>query len=228
MANSSVISRSSDDRTRTCGPVINSRVSVETKRVSEVRKRRPLWRISDGNEQSRAAGNMPVNDGQKRSIAIVLPNIVRAAIGLALLVCGCSGAAVAAHRDASALAPARPFCVYDTTAPTTTSGAVSYDSRAPGVDCVPPELGGVFSLGFAADGWWLQFDAPRYAVKVGDAQPIAFSAASLLAVQGEASCFEWTGDYEVVSDLPAWSIFIEATCKASGLRVVGQWSAPRN
>ena len=149
---------------------------------------------------------------------------MRVLVAAMLVFVGGCGGSTGTPEQAAAVATPSPFCTYDTTAPTATAGDVSYSSRAPGVDCVAPEPGAVFSLGFAARGWWLQFDAPRYAVKVGEAQPIAFGAASLLVVQGEASCFQWSGTFTVMSDLPQWSIFIDATCKASGLRVVGQWS----
>jgi|SRR6185312_6322087 len=144
---------------------------------------------------------------------------------VALAGCSTAPASTASRLDANDDTAPVPFCVFDTMAPTVAAGALSYAERPPHTDCVPPEPGEVFSLGFATDGWWLQFDAPRSAFTVGVEQPIVFGAASLLATQQGESCFDWSGSFVVTADLPAWSIFVDATCVSDGLRVIGQFNA---
>jgi hypothetical protein len=156
---------------------------------------------------------------------------MRLLLGLVLVgLCavGCSTGSVdvpSGPRGLDTATPVLPFCIYDVTAPDRTSGSLSYAARPRHTDCVPPEGGEVFSLGFATDGWWMQLDAVRAAFTVG--HPVRFeetNQAALLALD----CWNWTGEFIVMKDEThshSWSVFIDATCAGDpSKRVIGQWS----
>lgn len=140
-------------------------------------------------------------------------------------VVGCTGAAPNIADVKTARNDPVPFCTYSAAWPATTDGAISYTKRPAGVDCVPPEGGEVFSLGFASASWWFQLDAPRTVFVIGEPQPIAYGTSSLLLVQHDGtSCWNWTGDFTVMSDLPSWDVYIDATCiDDPSIRVAGHW-----
>lgn len=148
---------------------------------------------------------------------------------LLVVVAGCVGSTTDAVVERAAQTDPAPFCTFSAARPAAIDGAVSYSKRPAGVDCVPPGGGEVFSLGFASADWWFQLDAPRAAFAVGEPQPITYGAASLLLVlDSGASCWNWTGDFTVMSDLPGWDVYIDATCADDpSLHVVGHWNGTR-
>lgn len=156
---------------------------------------------------------------------------MKALTALLLLVAGCIGApSVVPVAEALPSAEPPPYCVWDIAAPEALDGSLSYATQRPGIDCVTPEGGEVFSVGFATRGWWFQLDALRSAIIVGKSQPLDRTAASLLLVTDDGrSCWEWNGDVTVLADRDAgkaWSVFVDAACAdGSGLRLAGQWSS---
>jgi len=89
-----------------------------------------------------------------------------------------------------------------------------------GVDCVPPERGERFSLGFAHAGWWLQLDVARASLAVG--APHAFDAqAALLALD----CWDWDGAVTVeADDDTGWAVVFDARCaKDRSKAIVGRF-----
>ena len=102
--------------------------------------------------------------------------------------------------------------------------ATLYADDVRGVDCVPPDRGDVFSLGFSHAGWWLQLDVPRRALTVGT--PHAFDGdAALLALD----CWDWDGSVTVDADDDArWAVRLDARCRAdAGKALVGSFSGAR-
>lgn len=148
---------------------------------------------------------------------------MRLLVAVVVMVGGCGGAAVGVAQAPDVVQIA-PFCVFDVNAPTVKAGEIAYDRRPAHTDCNPPEYGEVLSLGFAADGWWLQLDAVRAQLAIGE--PVRFETTDQVALLA-MGCTNWIGELLVVSDLPAWSVFIDTTCADDAtVHVGGQWSGP--
>jgi len=116
-----------------------------------------------------------------------------------------------------------PFCTIDLAAPEVWRATLAADDVT-GVDCVPPEGGEVFSLGFSHAGWWLQLDVARRSLAVGTAHAFDGQAA-LLALD----CWEWDGAVTVDADDAArWAVRIDARCRDDGRKAVaGTFSGDR-
>ena len=125
---------------------------------------------------------------------------------LALLLWACTSAAPDAARESFSVTP--QTCIYDLKAPVELAGSLP-TYFTPGVDCVPPEGGDVFSVGFGWRGGVLRFAAPR---------PVG-GAVSLYVRTTETWCVDWEGE-AIVEDLPSWSLFLDGTC--GSLRVLGR------
>ena len=113
-----------------------------------------------------------------------------------------------------------PFCAVALTAPESWQTTL-FANDVRGVDCVPPQGGEVFSLGFSHDGWWMQLDVARHSRVVGERHAFDGQAA-LLALD----CWEWDGDVTVDQDDGAgWALRIDARCRADAAKaVVGAFS----
>lgn len=144
-----------------------------------------------------------------------------------LVLAGCGGHAVPVVEAASAptVDPEPPICTFDLVAPEPLQGELAHPET--GLDCVPPEGGPDFKVGFAYDAWRFVVTIPRDRNRVGNAIPLDGSGLAHLLYLGPAgSCVDWTGEVVWVSDLPAWSIYVDATCADDpGLRIIGQWGA---
>lgn len=127
-----------------------------------------------------------------------------------------------------AAASIAPLCVIELRAPEAWQASLQADD-VPGVDCIPPEGGEVFSLGFAHAGWWLQLDVARRSLTVGE--PHAFDGqAKLLALD----CWQWNGSVTVdADDAHGWALRLDAQCRdddgapVAGKRVAGSFSGRR-
>src|SRR4051812_27020771 len=122
-----------------------------------------------------------------------------------------------APKEATSLSP---FCAISLDAPERWQATLTAND-VPGVDCVPPQGGDVFSLGFAHDGWWLQLDVARSSLAVATAHAFDGQAA-LLALD----CWEWDGSVTVdEDDADGWALRIDARCRDDARRaVVGSFS----
>jgi hypothetical protein len=122
-----------------------------------------------------------------------------------------------------AAAAVTPFCTIDLVAPEVWQVTLTAND-VPGIDCIPPEGGEVFSLGFAHAGWWLQLDVARRSLAVGATHAFDGQAA-LLALD----CWEWDGHVTVDADEDArWAVRLDARCRDDeGKAVVGSFSGDR-
>ncbi|MFI5229216.1 MAG: hypothetical protein ACHQWU_09115 [Gemmatimonadales bacterium] len=124
-------------------------------------------------------------------------------------------------------APRRPFCAFDMAQPEPLAGALA-GYFGPGIDCVPPEGGDAFTLGFGLHSDVYVLTVERTAIRLGDSMPFV-GAAHLFATVGDApACVDWRGEVVIDGDLPAWSVYIDATCSdAPNIRLQGQfWGWP--
>jgi len=121
---------------------------------------------------------------------------------------------------AEATASVSPFCTILLTAPEAWGSTLTAND-VPGVDCIPPQGGDVFSLGFSHAGWWLQLDVARSSRVVGAAHAFDGQAA-LLALD----CWEWDGSVTVdEDDADGWALRIDARCRDEARKsVVGAFS----
>ena len=124
------------------------------------------------------------------------------------------------ERAPATAATVSPFCVVALTAPEAWQTTL-FANDVHGVDCVPPQGGDVFSLGFSHDGWWMQLDVARRSLVVGERHDLEHQAA-LLALD----CWEWDGSVTVDEDDAAgWALRIDARCRADARKaVVGAFS----
>jgi hypothetical protein len=109
----------------------------------------------------------------------------------------------------------RTFCAVSLAAPEAFATTLHADDVR-GVDCVPPERGERFSLGFAHAGWWLQLDVARASLAVG--APHAFDGqATLLALD----CWDWNGAVTVEADDDAgWTVAFDARCNNDASKAI--------
>jgi len=117
----------------------------------------------------------------------------------------------------------RTFCAVALTAPEAFAVHLGANDVR-GIDCVPPEGGEVFSLGFAHGDWWLQLDAARSSLIVGEAH--AFDGqASLLAMD----CWEWDGSFTVdEDDSTGWALRVDARCRSdASVAIAGRFDGQR-
>ena len=139
---------------------------------------------------------------------------------------GCAGGGSAvppAPATTVTAASTRTFCDVALAAPEAFALTLHADD-VPGVDCVPPAGGDVFSLGFEHAGWWLQLDVARSSLVVGQAHPFD-GQASLLALD----CWDWDGDVTVdADDANAWSLALDARCRSDATKtIVGRFDGDR-
>jgi hypothetical protein len=127
---------------------------------------------------------------------------------LALTGCAQSGTRVPLTQDRNIASETANFCTIAVAAPERLQLALEADD-VQGVDCVPPQGGEVFSLGFSHAGWWLQLDVARSSLVVG--VPHAFDGqAALLALD----CWEWDGSVTVDADArDQWALHLDARCR---------------
>lgn len=143
------------------------------------------------------------------------------ALLVAAAAAGCTHPLAVAERAASDDVRA-PLCTFDISAPEAFVGTLTHPEA--GLDCVPPEYGDTFTVGFAHDGWRLVARVPRAANHVGDTIALDGRRASMLYQSPRGACSNWVGEVIWIAELPAWSLFVDATCSDGSARVVGQWS----
>ena len=142
---------------------------------------------------------------------------------VAALGCAQQDTRVPRTQDRNSIEEPANFCTIDIQAPEAWSAVLSANDVR-GVDCVPPDRGEVFSLGFSHAGWWLQLDIARPTVVVGRAHAFDGQAA-LLALD----CWEWDGAVTVEADDDAgWAVRIDARCRDDAHKAVvaafsGEW-----
>lgn len=84
---------------------------------------------------------------------------------------------------------------------------------------VAPEYGAQFGLTFSLNhyGFRINVDRPSSGIQtVKDGQ--------MFGIDPMNSCFNWTGNYEVVSDLPDWKIKLDVNCKSLDLTFTGEYN----
>jgi hypothetical protein len=108
------------------------------------------------------------------------------------------------------------LCTYALQEPVQLAGSLpSYDG-ATGFDCVPPEGGETFTVGFAWPGGLLRLAAERPVAGVVQLHDVG------LYVRTETAwCIDWEG-VVVIEELPAWAVLIDGTCVEGGVRVIGK------
>jgi hypothetical protein len=135
--------------------------------------------------------------------------------------CADAGKRVPPSENAPATAETvAPFCSVALEAPESWQTTL-FANDMHGIDCVPPQGGEVFSLGFSHRAWWMQLDIARRSLTVGKAHAFDDQAA-LLALD----CWEWDGDVTVDEDDAAgWAVRIDARCRDDAQKaVVGAFS----
>jgi hypothetical protein len=110
-------------------------------------------------------------------------------------------------------------CVFALQAPEALSGS-DPTYYVEGTDCVPPEGGDAFTVGFGWPGGVLHLEAPRPVAGVVQLRELGL----YMRVDGQGWCVDWDGQ-AVIADLPAWSVAIDGTCVDEELRVVGRIGA---
>jgi hypothetical protein len=115
-----------------------------------------------------------------------------------------------------------PLCTFDVRAPESLAGSLTHPQT--GLDCVPPEYGDRFTIGFGHDDWRVIVGVPRASSRVGDTIALDGRRATMLYQSTHASCTEWTGSIVWTSDLPSWRARVDATCADGSVRIDGQWS----
>jgi hypothetical protein len=108
-------------------------------------------------------------------------------------------------------------CIYDLQMPVELSGSIpTYVD--PGVDCIGPEGGETFTMGFGWPGGVLHVAARRPVAGVVQLHDVG------LYVRTETGwCIDWDGT-AVIEELPAWAVFIDGTCVGGGVRMIGNLS----
>jgi hypothetical protein len=144
---------------------------------------------------------------------------VRGAVLAALVTFGCSNQPSPGRAPAAGLDTVGQLCAYDLAEPAQLTGSLpSYAGR--GVDCVPPEGGPTFTLGFGWPGGVLHLVAPRPAAGV-----VPLSSIGLYLRTPDGWCVEWAG-VAIIDDSADWSVALDGVCVSGddddGLRVVGQ------
>jgi hypothetical protein len=117
----------------------------------------------------------------------------------------------------------RPFCAFDLTQPETLQGELIANDVAH-LDCVAPEGGAEFRVGFAHDAWRAVLHLPRAANRVGETVAFGDARVSLFYQGKDGYCNDWQGDVVWLSDLPSWGVLVTAYCKTAPIAVVGAFS----
>lgn len=147
---------------------------------------------------------------------------MRACAAAAVLVfaaCGPAGApAVEIARSTDVTAA--PSCRFDFAAPEPLDGEL-WANDAPGLDCVPPDGGATFQVGFAHGPWRLVVTLPRARHHVGDTVPLDGDAAALLYQSADRWCADWIGVVVWRGELPDWRIDVDAWCTTTLAHVAG-------
>lgn len=139
-------------------------------------------------------------------------------LSLAVATMGCSPR-VAGHLAASDVVD-EPDCTFDLTQPETLYGSLLHDDQ-PGIDCFTSDWNGSWELGFAHRDWSLKLTVPRRLHHAGEIIDLGSGTVGLV----DARCAAWSGQVRWMSDEPAWSVFIDASCvDEPGRRIVGQLS----
>lgn len=154
-----------------------------------------------------------------------------ALLALVLVAAGCTSAADARVSASSAVAPTdNPVIAWRVTAPASAAGE-SFIGADAHLWSVSPEWPGpyvdTFGLTFELDdAWGFRFDTPRAGLVV--AATVDIAGALLFGTMGRGTelrtCVAWTGTYGVVSDVPAWSVEIDArSTDCPGVTISGSW-----
>jgi hypothetical protein len=132
------------------------------------------------------------------------------------VIAGCTPPPPEAARQGFDVVP--QLCTYTLQEPVLLAGNLpSYDGAA-GFDCVPPEGGEAFTVGFAWPGGLLRLVAPRPVAGV-----VLLHDVGLYVRTETGWCTDWDGT-AVIEELPAWAVAIDGTCVGGGVRVEGQIS----
>jgi hypothetical protein len=129
-----------------------------------------------------------------------------------MLLAGCTIAPAGVAREGFTVTP--QTCIYDLTSPVRLAGSLP-TYFTPGVDCVPPEGGELFTVGFGWPGGVLRLAAPR---PVG---VVPLESVGLYLRTEEGWCADWRGD-AVLEDSPSWSLIVDGMCADGGLRLAGK------
>ena len=140
---------------------------------------------------------------------------------LALLLVGACARPIAVAERAASDDVQTPLCAFDVEAPEALVGAITHAGT--GIDCVPPDGGELFEIGFAHDDWRVVITLPRSTHRIGDTISLDGTQATMLLQTARVACVEWSGAVTWQSDLPSWSASVDATCSDGSARVVGRW-----
>jgi hypothetical protein len=136
---------------------------------------------------------------------------------VALAVVGCTLPDDPAERN-QGFAVRPTTCAYAFEKPVVLSGSLP-TYATPDTDCVPPEGGDAFTVGFGWPDGVLHLEALR---PVAGAVPLRELGLYVRTV--DDWCVDWVGE-AVIVDLPEWSVSIDGTCADGGLRLVGRIGA---
>lgn len=121
-----------------------------------------------------------------------------------------------------------PFCAYDLASPSQARAELDGYFAPDGTDCVPVEYGDLYQFGLGLPGGDLfELTVPRAGIRMGSPVPPAPPDAAFYGEFGGRVCTDWVGEVLVQGDLPHWSVYVDVTCPALGVRVQGQfWGWP--
>jgi hypothetical protein len=131
---------------------------------------------------------------------------------LMTLIAGCAPEPSTSPRIASQETP-MILCAYALDEPPL-SGALP-NHLNDGVDCVPPEGGDLFTLGFGWRGGLIQVAASRPA-----------SEWRIYARTQNGWCVDWEGEV-TIEDLPDWSVTLNVRCADGSLQLAGRIDSGR-
>jgi len=143
---------------------------------------------------------------------------------LVLALGGCAPGEKIAHQASPD--EVRPFfCTFELTTPEALGGQLMLNDAA-GVDCVAPEAGDTFKVGFGRPTWRLVVTVPRTLNEPSETPiPLDGGTVALLYQGRDAWCSAWRGELSWLADAPRWSISVDATCANDAeLHVAGQWT----
>lgn len=124
------------------------------------------------------------------------------------LVAGCSPEVASAPRGASEAKEQAILCAYRLDEPQLSGVLPNHDND--GVDCVPPEGGDLFTLGFGWRDGLIQLTESR-----------ASGEWRIYARTKAGWCVDWLGEV-AIEDLPAWSASFDVRCSDDSLRFAGR------
>ncbi|MDB4964441.1 MAG: hypothetical protein JWN44_130 [Myxococcales bacterium] len=139
------------------------------------------------------------------------------------LAAGCAEKSAPIDHQASPDETIRPYCAFDLSEPEVLKGELIAND-VPHLDCVAPEGGADFSVGFAHDGWRAVLHLPRASARVGETIAFGDGRVAMLYQGKDGYCTDWDGEVVWLGDVPSWGIIVTAYCKTAPLAVVGAWS----